>query len=48
MAFVYAWKVSSLADQLLPQPLMEQLDTLHLQYGLIELMDDEVWFGEKW
>ena len=47
MAFVYAWIVPSWADQLLPQPLMEQLDTLHLQYGLIELMDDEVWFWKK-
>ena len=28
MAFVYAWIVPSWADQLLPQLLMEQFDTL--------------------
>ena len=29
-AFVYAWMVPSWADQLLPQLLMEQFDTLHI------------------
>ena len=31
MAFVYAWIVPSWADQLLPQLLMEQFDTLPIQ-----------------
>ena len=31
MAFVYAWIVPSWANQLLPQLLMEQFDTLPIQ-----------------
>ena len=36
MAFVYAWIVPSLADQLLPKVLMEQFDTLAIQCRLHE------------
>ena len=36
MAFVYAWIVPLWADQLLPQLLMEQLDTLLIQCRHIE------------
>ena len=44
MAFVYASIVPSWADQLLPQLLIEQLDTLPSQYRLIEHMHEGVWF----
>ena len=51
MAFVYAWIVPLWADQLLPQLLMEQFDTLLLQCRLlqcrhIEHMHEGVWFGK--
>ena len=36
MAFVYAWIVPLWADQLLPQLLMEQFDTLPIQCRHIE------------
>ena len=36
MAFVYAWIVSLWADQLLPQLLMEEFDTLPIQCRHIE------------
>ena len=36
MAFVYAWIVPLWADQLLPQLLMEQFDTLRIQCRHIE------------
>ena len=35
--------VPSWADQLLPQLLMEQFDTLPIQYRHIEHMHEEVW-----
>ena len=35
--------VPSWADQLLPQLLMEQFDTLPIQYRLIEHMHEGVW-----
>ena len=38
MAFVYAWIVPLCADQLLPQLLMEQFDTLSIQCRHIEHM----------
>ena len=34
----------SWANQLLPQPLMEQYDTLHIQCKHIEHMHEGVWF----
>ena len=43
MAFVYALMVPSLADQFLPQLLMEQFDTLPIQYRHIEHMHEGVW-----
>ena len=43
-AFVYALMVPSWADQLLPQLLMEQFDTLPIQYRHIEHMHEGVWF----
>ena len=46
MAFVYAWIVPFWADQLLPQILMEQFDTLPIQYRHIEHMHEGVWLKE--
>ena len=43
MAFVYAWIVSSWADQLLPQLLVKQFDTLPIQYRHYEHMHEGVW-----
>ena len=43
MVFVYAWIVLLWADQLLPQLLMEQLDTLPLQCRHIEHMHEGVY-----
>ena len=40
MAFVYKWIVPLWADQLLPQLLMEQFDTLSIQYRHIEYMHE--------
>ena len=40
MAFVYAWIVPLWADQLLPQLLMEQFDTLRIQCRHIEHMHE--------
>ena len=48
MAFVYAWIVPSWANQLLPQLLMEEFDTLPIQCSHIELMREGVWFGKKY
>ena len=42
MAFVYAWIVPLWAEQLLPQLLMEQIDTLLIQCRLIEFMHEGV------
>ena len=42
MAFVYAWIVPLWADQLLPQLLMEQFDTLPLQNRHIDHMHEGV------
>ena len=39
--------VSSLADQLLPQLLMEQFDTLPIQYSHLEHMHKGVWFRKN-
>ena len=41
--YAYAMMVHTRADQLLPQLLMEQLDTLPSQYGHIEHMHEGVW-----
>ena len=46
-AFVYAWIVPSWADQLLPQLLMEQFDTLPIQCRHIEHMHEGGWFRKK-
>ena len=43
MAFVYAWIVPLCADQLLPQLLMEQFDTLPIQCRHIEHMHERVY-----
>ena len=43
MAFVYAWIVPLWADQLLPQLLMEQFDTLPIPYRHIEHMHEGVY-----
>ena len=43
MAFVYAWIVPLWADQLLPQLLMEQFDTLPIQCRHIEHMQEGVY-----
>ena len=43
MAFVYAWIVPLWADQLLPQLLMEQFDTLPIQCRNIEHMHEGVY-----
>ena len=37
MAFVYAWIVPSWADQLLPQLLMEQFDTLLIHVDTLNI-----------
>ena len=42
MAFVYAWIVPLWANQLLPQFLMEQFDTLQIQCRHIEHMHEGV------
>ena len=42
MAFVYAWIVPLWANQLLPQLLMEQFDTLPIQCRYIEHMHEGV------
>ena len=41
-AFVYAWIVPLWADQFLPQLLMEQIDSLPIQYTHIEHMYEGV------
>ena len=46
MAFVYALVVPSSADQLLPQLLMEQFNTLPIQCRHIELMHEGGWLGK--
>ena len=43
MAFVYAWIVPLWANQLLPQLLMEQFDTLRIQCRHIEHMHEGVY-----
>ena len=47
MAFVYAQIVPSWADQLLPQLLIQQFDTLPKQCRHIEHMHEGVWFKKK-
>ena len=37
MAFVYAWIVPLLADQLLPQLLMEQFDACHYNVDILNI-----------
>ena len=44
MALVYAWIVPLWADQLLPQLLMEQFDTLQIQCRHIEHMHEGVYY----
>ena len=44
MAFVYACIVPLWANQLLPQLLIEQFDTLLLQFRHIEHMHEGAWF----
>ena len=48
MAFVYALIVPSWADQLLPQLLMEQFDTLPIQCRHIEHMHEGVLVQKKY
>ena len=43
MTFVYAWIVPLWADQLLPQLLMEQFDTLPIQCRHIEHLHEGVY-----
>ena len=43
MAFVYTWIVPSWANKLLQQVLMEQFDTLPIQYRNIEHMHEGVY-----
>ena len=43
MAFVYAWIVPLWADQILPQLLMEQFDTLPIQCRHIEHLHEGVY-----
>ena len=47
MAFVYTWIVFSWADPLIPQPLMEQFDTLLIQCRHVEHMHEGVRFGKN-
>ena len=47
MTFVYAWIVPLWDDQLLPQLLMEQFDTLLIQCRHIEHMHEGVWFRKN-
>ena len=47
MAFGNAWIVPSWADLLLPQLLMEQFDTLPIQYRHIEHMYEGVWWKKN-
>ena len=47
MAFVYAWIVPLWADQLIPQLLMEQSDTLPIQCRHIEHMHGGGRFGKN-
>ena len=44
--YAYAIIVNTWADQLLPQILMEQFDTLPIQYRYIEHMHEGVWLKE--
>ena len=46
-AFEYALVVPSWADQLLPQLLMKQFDTLPIQYRHIEHMYERVWLKKE-
>ena len=46
--YAYAVKVHTLADQLLPQHLMEQFDTFPIQCRHILHMHDGVWFRKKY
>ena len=46
-AFEYALMVPSWADQLLPQLLMEQFDTLPIQYRHIEDMHEGFWLRKN-
>ena len=46
-AFVYAKMVPSWADQLLPQLLMEQFETLPIQFKHIEHMHEGVLFRKN-
>ena len=45
--FVYATMVSPRADQLLPQLLIEQFDTLPIQWRHIEHMQEGVWLRKN-
>ena len=47
MAFVYAWIVPSWTDQLLPQILMEQFDTVYIQCRHIGHLHEGVWFRKN-
>ena len=47
IAFVYAWILPSWADQLLPQLLMEQFDTLLIQCRHIEHVREVVLFEKN-
>ena len=45
--YAYSIIVHTLADQLLPQLLMEQFDTFHIQCRHIEHMHEGVWFRKN-
>ena len=45
--YAYAILVHTQADQLLPQLLMEQFDTLHIQCRRIEHMHEGVWLKKN-
>ena len=45
--YAYAIVVHTQADQLLPQLLMEQLDTMSIQYRHIEHMHEGVWLKKN-
>ena len=46
--YAYGNMVHTRADQLLPQLLMEQFDTLPIQCRHIEHMHEGVWFRKKY
>ena len=45
--YAYAMTVHTRADQLLPQLLMQQFDTLPMECRHIEYIHEGVWFNKK-